>query len=363
MGELNSTSSDLPIIQEQDNMPIPVEGKTLYITPKTKKFDYQVLLGNIIQCVSMGDILNKIKAGTQYVVQVPTEFQKALDTGELSIMKNKKTGMEWAYLMKTAENGQHQIVKPLPIAEQPFVQGTPLQDLVSGYHNLLMQQQLEEISAKLDAVLESVSRIEEGQMDDRIAMLDAGRAELTYALSIEDPNERIQQVVSSRSTLIKAQQMIGRALKRRTEEFEPLPRCNFKLYKRERKKNGYLRSKDSEFHIIQEYYDCYLQATKFIAASFAMSGNFNNANYTFETAEEFLSTIDFRNLKTIEYTHKGLKDAFYSAPVKYVAVEKEIYLDEAKAYDYIALEVSGEKLLEVLGDDRTEEIPESNTEQ
>ena len=52
-------------------------------------------------------------------------------------------------------------------------------------------------------------------------------------------------------------------------------------------------------------------------------------------------------------------DMFYSAPVEYLVAEKEACLEEAKHFDYVALEVSGEKLLEVLGYGETEEIQET----
>ena len=54
---------------------------------------------------------------------------------------------------------------------------------------------------------------------------------------------------------------------------------------------------------------------------------------------------------------------FYSYPVEFVASERTICLEEAKKYDYVALEVSGERLLEVLADGRTEEISEEITKQ
>ena len=38
-------------------------------------------------------------------------------------------------------------------------------------------------------------------------------------------------------------------------------------------------------------------------------------------------------------------------------------LDEARSYDYVALEVSGEKLLEVLGNGQAEEVQEAEAEQ
>ena len=53
---------------------------------------------------------------------------------------------------------------------------------------------------------------------------------------------------------------------------------------------------------------------------------------------------------------------FYSDPVGYLATEQEKCLDKAKSYDYVALEVSGEKLLEVLENGREKTVPEAKTE-
>jgi hypothetical protein len=36
----------------------------------------------------MNDILAKVEAGTQYVVQIPAEFQKVYESGEYFIMQN-----------------------------------------------------------------------------------------------------------------------------------------------------------------------------------------------------------------------------------------------------------------------------------
>ena len=53
---------------------------------------------------------------------------------------------------------------------------------------------------------------------------------------------------------------------------------------------------------------------------------------------------------------------FYSTPVEYIAAEREVCLEEAKHYDYVALEVDGDKLLEVLGDERAEAVQEAGSE-
>lgn len=64
-----------------------------------------------------------------------------------------------------------------------------------------------------------------------------------------------------------------------------------------------------------------------------------------------MGSIDFGKVKSIGNVHRDLGDMFYAYPVDFISTEKNICLEEAKGYDYVALEVSGEKLLEVLSDD------------
>ena len=59
--------------------------------------------------------------------------------------------------------------------------------------------------------------------------------------------------------------------------------------------------------------------------------------------------IDFSKVETIRYQHKALTDMFYSHPARYIDTERVACLEKARRYDYMAIEVSGEKLLEALG--------------
>ena len=65
MKELIPIEADnLPMEVEQSAVPIPAEGKRLNISHDIKTIDLHALLGQIVQCVNMGEILAEIKAGT-----------------------------------------------------------------------------------------------------------------------------------------------------------------------------------------------------------------------------------------------------------------------------------------------------------
>lgn len=93
-----------------------------------------------------------------------------------------------------------------------------------------------------------------------------------------------------------------------------------------------------------------------------MTGSIDAAKNTFQTSESAILEIDFSKVKTIGYQHKGLTDMFYTAPAGYIAAELDDCLKEAKQYDYVALEVSGEELLEVL-ESGQEAVQKAGTEE
>lgn len=362
MDDLVTTKqNNLPTETVAEQLPVPADGKVLYITPDTKEFDFRALLGQALQCVNMGEILAEIKAGTQYVVQIPAEFQTAYESGEMFIMENMKTGKLWPSLMRIAENGRQQVVTPLPIAEQAIVQGNPIQELANSHHNLLMQQQVAQLARMVERTYRTVERIEHGQMDDRIGLLEAGKNGLILAMSMPEGDERSRQIDSSRQNLLVAQAQIKETLGRRAREFEPLSKVAFVRFMREAVHSGYLAEKLRDVQEMQEYYDLYLQATRLLAASYAINGNLQTAEETFRLSEANIRRIDFHKVKTIGYQHKELTDMFYSSPAEYITAERDICLEDAKHYEYVAIEVSGEKLLEVLGNGQAEAVQEAGT--
>ena len=353
----------LPAEIRQTDEIAPAKGKCLHITPVSKGINFNELLEQAVQCVNMGDILSKIHAGTQYVVQIPAEFQSAYESSEMFIMENMKTGKKWPSLMRITEDGKHQVVTPLPIAEQAVVQGNPIQELANIQYQMLVQQQITQLSDMVARTYRLVEQIKDGQMDDRIGLLEAGRKGLLLVMTMPEGDERNRQIDSSRQNLLVAQSQIEKTLERRATQFEPLSEIAPVRFLRECLHSGYLAEKSEEVQKIQDYYGLYLQATNLLAASYVMCGNLKTAEQTYQISESALKAIDFSKVKTICYEHIELKNMFYSDPVGFIEAEKEVCLEDAQKYDYVSLEVSGEKLLEVLENGKENAIQEAGAEQ
>ena len=72
------------------------------------------------------------------------------------------------------------------------------------------------------------------------------------------------------------------------------------------------------------------------------------AENVYEKVEKSMASISFDAMKTLRYIHKKNSDMLYYHPVEYVTADKEACLEAAKDYDFLALKVSGAKLLEAL---------------
>ena len=71
-----------------------------------------------------------------------------------------------------------------------MIQGNPARDITNSYHNLYMQQQINELSGLIETTLDTVKRIEQGQWDDRIGLLNAGKDAFILALAQKDEASR-----------------------------------------------------------------------------------------------------------------------------------------------------------------------------
>ena len=90
----------------------PEDGdKVLSLSDSSPHFNFNAFLGDLSQCVYIGDVLAGIKAGTRYVVEVPNAtLQAGLDAGKYFVNQNAKTGVTWPTLVEILPNGKKKFV-------------------------------------------------------------------------------------------------------------------------------------------------------------------------------------------------------------------------------------------------------------
>lgn len=140
---------------------------------------FKDVLNRILEIVDVKDILDNVQAGTEYVVEIPKEFQKQYESGEFWIMENAKTGKLWPSLVRKGEDGRNKIVTPLGIKKESFVQGNPIQNMTQQLQMAQLQSSIKEQTELLESICKSVKHIQKGQMNDRIALLESGKNKFT----------------------------------------------------------------------------------------------------------------------------------------------------------------------------------------
>ena len=337
---------------------VDVFQRVFHVNRDTIDVDYDGLINRFFQFVDVNGIMHGIQKGKEYVVQIPSQFKEGFEAGKYFIMENSDTGKSWSVLMEKLEDGKNQIVTPLPIKAQEYLLGNPMRDYFTSFQNARIQQQLHEISELLEQTLEVVNRIEHGQLDDRIGLLKAGKQQLFLALNQKDESSRKTALQLGMHNVFTAQGQIAETLKRRVTEFKALPKTAFMRFGRELMKAGYLSSRDDEYQEIQEYFDLYLQATKLLAGAYIVSGDTDNAERVFQLSLDTLNGIDFRHLKSIKLIHPNETELICDLATEYLVSEKLTLLEEVKQPDCMMIEVSGEKLLEVIAYGNAEKVSE-----
>ena len=322
-------------------------GKTLFITNKNSdKFSIFSLLNSLMQYANITDAFTCIEKTTDYVVQIPFKYKNEFDAGKVFINQNSKTGEMWPTLYKKLESGKREFVANLPIKKENLIQGNPLDRFANSCHNICMQQQIYNLTEAIEQTYRVVERIEQGQKDDRIGTLQAGRKHIILAMN-QPPEDRAAAMELGRANMLCAQSQIFETFKRRVRAYEPIPDSMFLRIAREFRHSGYLSRRDKEFDEIQEYYDLYLQSTQLIAASYILCGLSEAAKQVYDMAKEEMEEVDFTNLKSLHYLHHMDQEMFYYHACEYIEAEKDVCLEGIQEYDSITVEITGEKLLEV----------------
>ncbi|MBQ6502303.1 MAG: hypothetical protein IJI57_00140 [Flexilinea sp.] len=317
--------------------------------------DTEDLFGKIAGLLRMEDIIKNVQKGVHFVVKIPEQFIEAYNRGDLKMLESQD-GTNWASLYKINESGRYEFVANLPVQEESFIQGNPFQDFSANLQTMMIQKQLSALKEAIKDVAETVQRIEQGQTDDRIGLIISGRDQIIAALENKDPEARKRELEHGRQSLNDGRSQVFTTLSTRASAYEPIPGNKFKFYFK-RLNTKYSPKRERDFYSVQDYFDLYMDATKTLAASYAIEGDMERAKSTIERAARDLSRIDFENVSTIRYLHPKRDNWFFEDSPNLMKDEATECIESTKKYDCFLLEVPAEKLLpEGEDDDRAKEI-------
>lgn len=74
--------------------------------------------------------------------------------------------------------------------------------------------------------------------------------------------------------------------------------------------SDFLKDRDREYGELQEYYSLYLQSTQMLAASYAIFGKIDKAEYVYNSAINELKSVDCSKVQSIKNIHSEAKNLF-----------------------------------------------------
>ena len=342
--------SDLPVNPSAGEIvPYTEAGKTLRLKKDTPRVDFHKTLGDIVRCLDTASVLQNIKRGVEYVVQVPAEYQAGLDAGKYTVLAGKD-GRQWATLYEVLPNGKHSFACNMPIKAEELVQGNPMHDVSMNMQMMALQQQLAKLTELVQKTYDAVKRIEQGQTDDRVGKLRAGKEGMEQAILIEDSVQRKIAIGNAQQLLLEARGQIGETLKSKVQNFPAIPQSQVKQFFGRLSSGSYFSGKDAAFDSIQDYFQLYLLATQLLADSYYYIGESKAAEKAYKDAISFIKELDFTKVKTIQYIHpkEDFSDTVCEKAVPYVLSEQEKSLEHAKPYETVELILSGDDIVEAL---------------
>ena len=344
-------SDDMIVLGPDDVVPYEERGKSLKLGKKELRGDYRKSLGDLIRCLDTANVIKNVKRGVEYIVQVPAEFQAGLEAGKYTVLAGKD-GRQWATLYEVLPNGKHSFACNMPIKPENLIQGNPMHEISVNMQMMAMQQQLANLTELVQQVYEAVKRIEQGQTDDRVGKLRAGKEGIEQAIRIEDKELQKVAFANAQALLLEARGQIGETLKTKVQSFPAIPKSQVKQFISRLADKRYLTGKDEAFDAIQEYFQLYLYATKLLADSYFYCGEKKAAEKAYQDAIDLISGLDFCKVKSLKYIHPhtDFSDSVCELAVPFVLAEQEKSVEMAKPYDTIEMLINGDDIVEVLED-------------
>lgn len=311
---------------------------------------YKDVLNKILEIVNVKDILDNVQVGTEYVVQIPEQFDKQFQSGEFWIMENSKTGKLWPTLMKKGDDGKNKIVTPLGIKKESFVQGNPIQEMTQQFQMAQVQGTLKSQTELLESICKSVKHIQKGQMNDRIALLESGKKQIYLALkrSDDDPGKRIA-IENGIHDLINAQDKIYEELRLQINEYGVIPKSQVLQFFEGLIHMDYWNKKSEEYNEIVDLFNLYKESTKYIAVAYLLIEQPQVIESIYSESVNKLKELDYSSVMSIEHMYSGDDyDFIFNNDIQLLEEDKKECLELNTKCEGLAIEVSGEQLLEAI---------------
>ena len=356
--------SDIPhkVCDGQDQIVLKTRNDIEISTKDTNalSIDFEKITGNarkavniILQIVNIAEKLPELKGTEELIVQIPKAFLKDYKAGKILLNENSKNGVAWPTLYRLLDNGKREFVCNLPVKKDVVLKGDPFGSITQGYYNLALQAQLSELSDKIDKLFTEIKDVKTELEELSIADMQAGKNMILRSVLLKNSPSKNMDLSNARLSLTKAHEKFGLSLKRRIEQFTPIPKNQLKRILTELSSDQ-ISDTDKEYNEIARLYSLYMATTQYLAYAYLIDGDSNAAETIFVQAESFLDSIDFSKIKTIRYIHKNEQESrfFYNTIEKNLSLRKEKCLEAPPNYEVIEIPMNKQFIKKVITHER-----------
>ena len=347
-------------IEKTQSRPIMVDLRKL--TPENAT----VIASRIVQGAQITrDVIANIADApdaTEYVARFSKKAQEGLDSGEFKLM-TKKTGEILGDVMGKSEASNRMVVKERPVLVERTVPNVTseqqAQTISSDLYSIALQQQMAEVAAKLDEMIEVAKRIEQGQQDDRIALIEAAERELRQAAVSKYEENRLECIRNARRFLSEGTSKIAKTMSRRLQSVDGVPEFQPAIvWKMLSSKGVYVDEMDDWFNKVQDDFDVLERAYALHALCVLALDEPKMLDILFDDYRNELVSMDTDKLRTMVNIHPERRADFKKAWFADVLGHVEAKQTEVKLLvegEYIDVTITGKMLLEAIEDEIGEE--------
>ncbi len=341
-------------IELREPSPISVEVSSL--EPGKAKF----LVGQLLQDLKLAsDLISEIASSpetTEYVLRIPKSIQEGLDSGAYKLMQ-KKTGEVVGEVLQKSANSNRMVVKQkLEVVERTATHAVDTSNLMTDLTTIAIQQQMAEISAQLDEMIDVVQRIERGQQNDRFAHIHSGEELLRLAGSTRDDKERRGFIHDAQAQLVEGANEISLAINEQIQRVDSVPKTDIAItWKMLFTHGNYYEKMDEWFDSVQESFEMLEKAYGLLVLCAIATDEPDQINALLDGFASKIRGMDTRRLLSMGRLHPGVdfSGEWFADSTGYISARKEDALLIAGG-EYIDVRLTGRMLMEAI-EDETEE--------
>lgn len=321
----------------------------------------KALVSQLLQSFRLtSDLISEIASSpdaTEYVLRVPKSIQEGLDPGAYKLMQKKTGEMVGEVLQKSANSNRMVVKQKLEVVERTATHAVDTNNLMADLTTIAIQQQMAEISAQLDEMIDVAKRIEQGQQDDRFALIQTAEEMLGMAAVTGDSAERRSLIRDARARLVEGANKVSNATKRQIESVESVPKSDMAItWKMLFTHGNYYEKMDEWFDRVQESFEMLEKAYGLLVLCAIASDEPDQINMLLDGFASKIQGMDTKRLLSMGNLHPEVdfSGEWFANSQGYIAARKEDAL-LITGGNFVDVRLTGRMLMEAIDNEAEEQ--------